>query len=163
MIIHTSCTLFWITLKRIKCLISVFQFAFACLYFMSAISVKAKHATGFSTPDNSPKFPKRNTKRTVRCHSPVVTCTKRFCGNAFLFSSSSSSELELRGEPHVHARTCIYYIRLTRRIHQWALVMLGCRNPAPPLLFDAQRHAHHRRIPCRGVAHVLLWSQPLFG
>lgn len=93
--------------KSHKCLISVFQFAYLFI-FLSAIPVKAKHATGFSTPDNSPKFLKRNTKRTVRCHSPVVTRTKRFRGNVFLFSSSSSSELELRGEPHVHARTCIY-------------------------------------------------------
>lgn len=163
LIIRTSRIPSWVTLKRTSALFLSFNLLLLVYILSLQYRSKLSMLRVFPLHVFPPKFLKRDTRRTVRRHSPVVTRTKRFCGNVFLFSSSSSSELVLRGELHVHACTCIYYIRLPRRIHQWAPVMLGCRNPAPPLLFDAQTHAHHRCIPCRGVAHVLLWSQPLFG
>lgn len=53
-----------------KCLISVCQFAFTCLYFISAIPVKAKHATGFSTPCFFPKISK--TRHKADCKTPLT-------------------------------------------------------------------------------------------
>lgn len=117
--------------------------------FVSVMSVKVEQAVGSSHQKNSPtKICKSITQRTIKCHSPVVTPgqTEETVGELQRsvcaavppsFSLVLRLKRELRGKPHVKARTCIYNIFvLPRCINQCKPGMLGCRDVAPPLRRD---------------------------